>query len=127
MKTILFPIVMLILITACTSSGAAPQETEALPFDPAPGKPAPVFTAIPTLTALPPAPTYGIAPLDDAENIVYYFAPEMCNAKWVNSGQELPCPGIPGQSISGYVGLLTQTELGLNYKANALLAIPSQD
>ena len=118
---------MLILITACTSSRAAPQETETLPFDTAQGKPAPVFTAIPTLTALPPAPTYGIAPLDDAENIVYYFAPEMCNAKWVNSGQELPCPGIPGQSISGYVGLLTQTELGLNYKANALLAIPSQD
>ena len=127
MKTTLFPIVMLILITACTSSGAMPQEPEALPFDPAPGKPAPVFTAIPTLTALPPAPTYGIAPLDDAQNIVYYFAPDICNAKWVNSGQELPCPGIHGQISSGYVEFLTQADLGLNYMANALLTIPSQD
>lgn len=107
------------LLTACTSSQAAFQST-----DP---EPAPVFTAIPTLTPPPSTATYGAAPLDDADNTVYYFAPEICNAKWVNNGQELPCPGVNGQISSGYVGLLTQTELNLSYKANALLTIPSQD
>lgn len=108
-----------ILLTACASSQAAPQNT-----DP---QPAPVSTATPTLTPPPPTPTFGVPPLDDAENIVYYFAPDMCSAEWVNNGQELPCPGVNGQIGSGYVGLLTQTELNLPYKANALLTIPSQD
>lgn len=109
----------LILLSACTPSPATPQNTDL--------EPAPVFTAIPTLTPLPPTPTFAIPPLDDAANVVYYFAPDACNAKWTNNGQELPCPGISGQTTSGYIGLLTQTELNLPYKADALLTIPSQD
>ncbi len=120
-------LLILIFLSACNSSQATPQKTDPQPFDPAQDRPAPVFTAIPTLTPPPPTPTFGVPPLDDAENIVYYFAPDMCNAKWVNNGQELLCPGVNGQISSGYVGLLTQAELNLPYKANALLTIPSQD
>lgn len=108
-----------ILLSACAPSPAAPQ-----PTDP---QPAPVFTAIPTLTPLPPTPTFAVSPLDDAANTVYYFAPDACNAKWTNNGQELPCPGVSGQINLGFVGLLTQTELSLSYKADAILSIPSQD
>lgn len=119
MKTGFISLIIFVPLAACISSQAAPQST--IP------QPALVFTAIPTLTPPPPTPTYGVAPLDDAENIVYYFAPDMCNAKWVNNGQELPCPGTNGQIGSGYVGFLTESDLGLNYKANALLTIPSQN
>lgn len=109
----------LILLSACLPSQAAPQTSEP--------QPAPVFTAIPTLTAPPPTPTYAASPLDDAANTVYYFAPDVCNAKWTNNGQDIPCPGIQGQVGSGYVDLLTEVELNLPYKANALLTLPSQD
>jgi hypothetical protein len=109
---------MCILLSACAPSQAAPQTATPAP--------APVFTAIPTLTIPPPTPTFAIPPLDDAANTVYYFAPDACNAKWVNSGQDIPCPGVEGQP-SGYVSLLTQTELNLPYKANAILSVPSQD
>lgn len=108
-----------ILLSACAPSQAAPQ-----PTDP---QPVPVFTAIPTLTVPPPAATYAVSPLDDTANTVYYFAPDVCNAKWANNGQEIPCPGVQGQISSGYVGLLTDVELKLPYKANAILSIPSQD
>lgn len=110
---------VLIFLSACAPSQTAPQIA-----DP---QPAPVFTAIPTLTVPPPTPTYAVSPLDDAANTVYYFAPDVCNAKWVNNGQDIPCPGIQGQISSGYVDLLTEVELNLPYRANALLAIPSQD
>ncbi len=109
----------LILLSACVPSQAAPPTA-----DP---QPAPTFTAIPTLTASPPPPTFAPPPLDDAANTVYYFAPDVCNAKWVNSGQDIACPGIQGQINSGYVDLLTEVELNLPYRANALLTIPSQD
>lgn len=122
LKTRLISLMIFSLLTACSSSQATPQTTEPPPFEPAP-----VFTAIPTLTPPLPTPTYGVAPFDDAKNTVYYFAPDICNAKWVNNGEELPCPGINGQISSGYVGLLTQAELNLPYKANAILTIPSQD
>ncbi len=108
-----------ILLSACAPSQAAPQT--------ATPQPAPVFTAIPTLTVPPPTPTFAIPPLDDAVNTAYYFAPDICNAKWSNNGQDIPCPGIQGQISSGYVDLLTEVELNLPYKANALLSIPSQD
>ncbi|MBK8784215.1 MAG: hypothetical protein IPO22_21025 [Anaerolineales bacterium] len=108
----------LILLSACVPSQATPQ-----PADP---QPAATFTAIPTLTAAPPTPTYAVPPLDDAANTVYYFAPDVCNAKWSNSGEEIPCPGIQGQINAGYVDLLTDTELNLPYKANVLLTIPAQ-
>ncbi len=109
----------LIFLSACAPSQAAPQ--------PADLQPASAFTAIPTLTAPPPTPTYAVPPLDDAANTVYYFAPDVCNAKWANSGQDIPCPGIQGQINSGYVELLTDMELNLPYKANALLTIPPQE
>lgn len=108
-----------ILISACAPSPATPQ-----PADP---QPAPVFTAIPTLTPIPPTPTFAISPLDDAANTVYYFASDVCKAKWTNNRQELPCPGINGQINSGFVELLTQTELSLPYKADAILSMPAQD
>jgi hypothetical protein len=107
-----------ILLLACTPSQATPQ--------PADLQPAATFTAIPTLTALPPTPTYAVPPLDDAANTAYYFAPDICNAKWSNNGQEIPCPSVEGQP-SGYVNLLTEAELNLPYKANAILSVPSQD
>jgi hypothetical protein len=119
LKTTSTALMTFILLTACSSSQAAPQN-----LDPSP---APIFTAIPTLTPPQPTPTYTVPPLDDATNVVYYFAPDVCNAKWTNNGQELPCPGVEGQISSGYVGLLTQVELNFPYKANALLTIPSQD
>ncbi len=108
----------LIFLSACAPSRAAPQ--------PADLQPASAFTAIPTLTVSPATPTYAVPPLNDAANTVYYFAPDVCNAKWGNSGEEIPCPGIQGQINSGYVGLLTDVELNLPYKANALLTIPAQ-
>lgn len=106
-------------ISACIPAQTAPQ-----PTDPAP---APVFTAIPTLTVPPPTPTFEVAPLDDADNTVYFFAPDVCNAKWVNSGQDIPCPGIAEQINTGYVEFLTEATLNLPYRANALLTIPAQD
>lgn len=109
---------ILILISACAPSRATPQ--------PADLQPAVAFTAIPTLTVLPPTPTYAVPPLDDATNTAYYFAPDICNAKWSNNGQEISCPGAEGQP-SGYVNLLTEIELNLPYKANAILSVPSQD
>lgn len=108
-----------IFLSACAPSQAAPQ--------PADLQPATVsFTAIPTLTAPPPTPTYAVSPLDDAANTVYYMAPDICNAKWVNSGEGIPCPGTQGETGPGYVEFLTQTELELPYMANAILTIPSQ-
>jgi hypothetical protein len=109
----------LILLSACVPSQATLQ-----PADP---QPVPAFTAIPTLTVPPPTPTYAIPPLDDAANTVYYFAPDVCNAKWSNNGQNIPCPGIEGQTSSGYVDLLTEADLNLPYQADALLTLPSQD
>ncbi|MBE0669524.1 MAG: hypothetical protein IH588_02950 [Anaerolineales bacterium] len=109
----------IILLSACAPSQAAPQPEDL--------QPDPVFTPSPTLTVPPPTATYAPSPLDDAANTVYYFAPDVCNAKWVNNGQDIPCPGIQGQTSSGYVDLLTNVELKLPYKANALLTLPSQD
>lgn len=107
-----------IFLSACAPSQATPQTTDPTP--------ASVFTAIPTLTVPPPTPTYSVSPLDDAANTVYYFASDMCNAKWTNNGTDIPCPSVEGQT-SGYIGLRTQTELNLPYMANALLTIPAQD
>ncbi|MBI5824398.1 MAG: hypothetical protein HZB18_10260 [Chloroflexi bacterium] len=109
-----------ILLSACSPSQATPR--------PMASQPAPVPTATTTLTPPPtPTSTFAVAPLDDAANTVYYFAPDVCNAKWTNNGQTLPCPGVNGQIDSGFVGLLTQTELSLPYKADSLLTIPSQN
>ena len=107
-----------ILLSACVPSRTTPQ--------PADLQPAAAFTAVPTLTVSPATPTYAVSPLDDAANVAYYFAPELCNAKWSNSGVELPCPNVENQT-SGYAGLLTEVELKLPYKAHAILAVPSQD
>ena len=120
LRTRFAPLLAFILLSACAPSQSAPPPTAT--------QPAPVSTATPTLTPPPtPTPTFAVAPLDDAANTVYYFAPDVCTAKWTNSGETLPCPGISGQIDSGFIGLLTQTELSLPYKADALLSIPSQD
>lgn len=113
-----FTSLILILASACVPSRATPH--------PADLQPASAFTAIPTLTVVPSTPTYTVPPLDDAANTAYYFALDICNAKWSNNGQELPCPGVEGQP-SGYVNLLSEIELSLPYKANAILSVPTQD
>lgn len=111
-------ILLPILLSACLpSQDFTPEEVI---------QPTVAYTAIPTLTALPPSPTYAVSPLDDADHIVYYFAPNLCEATWTNNGAEFPCPGMQGQT-SGYVSLLTEVELKLPYQANAILSVPSQD
>ncbi len=111
--------VVIAFLSACVASQATPQ-----PADPSP---APIYTAIPTLTVPPSTATYTVPPLDDAANTVYYFSTDICTAKWSNNGQDIPCPGIQGQTSSGYIDLLTEIELQLPYKANALLTLPAQD
>ena len=104
LRTRFAPLLAFILLSACAPSQSAPPPTAT--------QPVPVSTATPTLTPPPtPTPTFAVAPLDDAANTVYYFAPDVCTAKWTNSGETLPCPGISGQIDSGFIGLLTQTEL----------------
>ncbi|MFN8382432.1 MAG: hypothetical protein U0V02_10850 [Anaerolineales bacterium] len=112
-------LLVVIFLSACTTSQSAPQSMDSAP--------APAFTAIPTLTVPPPTPTFSVSPLDDATNTVYYFALDVCNAKWTNNGKDIPCPSVQGQNGSGYVGSLSQVELNLPYMANALLTIPAQD
>ena len=119
LKNIFTIALTLALLSACASTPAAPQSADPLP--------ASVSPASPTPTPPPPTATFATSPLDDAANTVYFFAPDTCKAKWTNNGQELPCPGLRGQLESGFVGLLTQSELNLPYRADAILTVPSQD
>jgi len=119
-------IVLSLLAAGCTGAGGNPSlQTKG----PAQTPPSPVanFTAVPSLTVPPPTATFAIAPLDDSQNSVYYFAPNMCDAKWTNNGQDLSCPGVLSENKPGYVGFITQAELSLPYEASALLTIPAQD
>lgn len=109
---------ILIFISACVPFKPTPHPSEI--------QPASAFTETPTLIVSPSTPTYSPSPLDDAANTAYYFAPDICNAKWSNNGQDIPCPGVEDQS-PGYVNLLTEIELNLPYKANAILSVPPQD
>jgi hypothetical protein len=110
-----------LLLSACAPTLAAPTATAAPPTATT------AFTPIPTLTEAP-QPTS--TPLFDLRNnnmtVAYDFTAHLCEATWMNGTQKnLPCPGDLNNTASGYVGLLSGSDQGLDPSFPLLMMFPN--
>jgi len=103
------------LLAACVPTQSTPQNV-----DPSP---APIFTAIPTLTPVPPQVNAAV------DNTVFDFADQMCSARWMNSGRDIACPTDLAwdQTDNGYVDLTDPRGLNLKESARVLVTYPAQN
>ena len=111
-------------LAACSTAAPTPPFSDT--------RPAPVFSPIPTLTVLPAtAPLVDIPPTPvEVDSIIGFdFVAELCNARWTNNGNDLPCPGggDPRNSPDGYVRLYDAATLGVNESNSAILTYPAQN
>jgi len=103
--------VLILLLTACAT---------ALPITPTPSL---IFTPIPTFSPVPPptstpSPALGTIALD--------FVSLLCNAHWMNGGQNLEtCPGANADHSGGYASPVDSATEGLPAGTPVLLTIPA--
>jgi hypothetical protein len=116
-KIILAFVILLAASPACSFSG---QNQPSISSPTAPS--AATFTEIPPTTTFTPIPT--ITPIP--ETIVFDFAAQLCNAKWMNGGQKFAsCPDPSSDHSAGYAVLLDPATEGLPAGTPVLLTIPA--
>ena len=118
MKKSLIP-VLAILVLMTLACGATVQSVPLETATSAPTKPTSTFTPIPTFTSVPTATS-------NPEKVIFDFAAEVCNAKWMNGGQELKaCPDPNADHSAGYASLIDPTSVGLAANTSVMLTFPA--
>jgi len=110
MKRLVVFLLSILLMSGCgipapiTSEPILPTVVPTDTATPVPPTETPVPTATATAT-VPPTPdlsTIGL-PSEPAGSVAFDFVDQMCAAEWYIENQQLPCPGDPEQTDSGYV------------------------
>ncbi len=109
--------ILIFTTLACSFLGPSPA-SPAVP-------PSPTFTPIPSLTPSPVAPTN--PPPTQAGKVTLDFAILMCNARWMNGVQYVPCPATENSRPAGYASLMDPTTQGLPPNTPVLLTVPAQN
>ena len=116
--------ITIILLTACGAWMAIPSPTPTI---------LPTMTAAPsaTPTIIPPtlSPPILEIPLIEPGTLAYDFIAHVCEAKWTNNGQDIPCPGSLDNIDTGSIIPLDNPTIEglLLVKSPALLTIPAQN
>lgn len=125
-------LVLLVIFTLLTACGAVEQSAPLPPVATTVAPPATrqVFTPIPTFTAAPQPTAMSVFQLENnGKSVVFDFTSRVCEAKWVNSvdTKALPCPGDLNNPTSGYVGLLSGSDQGLDAGFAMILNMPASN
>ncbi len=117
---------LLILLAACAPASPAAPTQVAATSAPVTVE-APTFTPIPTLTSTPvPTPTPLVQLGNDGKSVAYDFTAHLCEATWMTGTRSgLPCPGDVNNPSSGYVGLLSGSDQGLDPNLAMVLMFPA--
>lgn len=121
-------LVLFTLLTACGVSSPATVPPSATTTTPEILPIIETFTPIPTFTAAPQSTATPIFQLgNDGKSVVLDFTARVCEAKWVNSvdTKAQPCPGDLNNPTSGYVGLLSGSDQGLDAGFAMILNMPA--
>jgi hypothetical protein len=115
-----FVFIIVVISLACNfSAGSTPSESA--PAVPATQVP---FTPIATLT--PPTQTWTPTPPASLGPIALDFVALLCDAKWMNGGQNLaPCPDVNADHSGGYAEVLEPGAEGQPANTPILLTIPA--
>jgi hypothetical protein len=118
-KILVFVFIIAAVVSGCnfSTTSTSPESIPTLAATPIPFTPIPTLTQTPEPTITPPA-ALGTIALD--------FVALLCNAKWMNGGQQLTvCPDINADHSGGYAVAADPSSEGLPVNMPVLLTIPA--